>query len=110
MPKIHGRLGAAALAATTDTTVYTVPASRKATVTVSICNRSASAVNARLMHIDGNLAALATEDYLLYDTPIPGNGFLERTGLTISAGHTIAARAASADLSVQVHGVEEDAL
>jgi acetyl-CoA C-acetyltransferase len=28
--KIHGRLGASALAATTDTTVYTVPASRKA--------------------------------------------------------------------------------
>ena len=36
--KIHGRLGANDLAATTNTGVYTVPSGRKATVNLTICN------------------------------------------------------------------------
>lgn len=108
MAKIHGRLGAAALAANTDTVVYTVPAGRKATVLVSVCNRSATDAAIRLAHIDGNLAALATEDYIEYDSPLPGNGVLERTGITIAAGHTIMARASAASVSAVISGVEED--
>lgn len=109
MAKIHGRLGAAALAATTDTAVYTVPASRKATVLVSLCNRTASDVTVRLAHIDGSLGALATEDYLEYDTTLPANGVLERTGITMTATHTLMARCSAASVSVVVSGVEEDA-
>lgn len=43
-----GRLGANDLAATTNTTVYTVPAGKLATFNVSITNRTSVAVSVRL--------------------------------------------------------------
>ena len=47
-----GRLGVANLSAATNTTVYDVPDSTFAVVTLSICNRSASAVTIlSLIHI-----------------------------------------------------------
>lgn len=107
--KIHGRLGAAALAATTDTALYVVPAARKATCSVSLCNRSASDVTIRLAMIDGALGTLATEDYLEYDTTLPAGGTLERTGLPLTATHTLMARASAASVSAVVYGIEEDA-
>ncbi len=107
--KTHGRLGAQALAANTDTSVYSPGAGRKATCSVSICNRSSTDTTIRLAHIDGALGALATEDYLEYETPLPGGAVIERNGITVAAGHTIAARAAAATVSVVVWGVEEDA-
>lgn len=106
---IHGRLGAAALAATTDTGVYTVPAARQATVTVSFCNRSATATTIRLAHIDGAIGTLANEDYLEFDTPLAGNGVVERSGIPMRAAHTLMARAGAATVSVVVQGIEEDA-
>jgi len=39
-----GRLGAADLSAATNTTLYTVPATTFTVATVSLCNRSSSAV------------------------------------------------------------------
>ena len=59
MAKIHGRLGANDLAATTNTGVYTVPSGRKATVNLTICNRNATAVTVRVAHIDGAVGAVA---------------------------------------------------
>jgi hypothetical protein len=107
--KIHGRLGAAALAATTDTALYVVPAARKATCTLNLCNRTASSVTVRVALIDGALGALATEDYIEYDTTLPPGGTLERTGITLAATHTLMVRASAASVSAVVWGVEEEA-
>lgn len=107
--KIHGRLGAQDLAATTMTAVYAAPASRKATCSVSICNRNGSAVAVRLAYIDGAVGALANEDYLEFGTQIAANGVLERTGIPVSAGHTLAAYASNTGVSVVIVGIEEDA-
>lgn len=106
--KIHGRLGAADLAATTNTGVYSVPASRKATVSVSICNRTASDVTVRLAHIDGAVGAIASEDYLEYGSTVPANGVIERTGIAMAASATIMGYASATGLSIVVAGVEED--
>src|SRR5574343_1459101 len=97
-----GRLAAANLAATTDTSIYTVPVSTFATVNINVCNRNASAVTVRLMHLDGALATLANEDYIEYETTIPAYGVLERTGIPMTTGHTIGARSSAANVSVQV--------
>lgn len=105
---IHGRLGAQALAATTDTTLYTCPATRKATVTVSLCNRSSTATTVRLALADGALGTLANEDYLEYDVELAGNGTLERDRITVAAGHTIIVRAGAATVSAVAFGIEED--
>ena len=79
-----GRLGASDLAATTNTTVYTVPASKVAVATVSLCNRNAGGVAVRLAISTSGTPANA--DYIEYDTIIPGNTTLERSGLVMGEG------------------------
>lgn len=106
--KIHGRLGAVSLAATTNTGVYTVPSGRKATSTVSLCNRSASAITVRLALIDGAIGAVADEDYLEYGAVIPAGGVLERSGITLTATHTLGVYASATGISAVAYGVEED--
>lgn len=106
--KIHGRLGASALSAATDTEVYRVPSGRKATVIANMCNRSTS-TTVRLALVNGAVGSLANSDYLEYETSLGANGVLERERITLSAGQSICMRAASANVSGVVWGVEEDA-
>ena len=99
-----GRLGAENLPATTNTTVYTVPADTFAVVTVSVANRSATNRNVRIA-----LAAADTPDnaeYLEYDSQLIGNGVLERGSIVMDTGKKIVAYANSTDVSVVVYGIE----
>lgn len=99
-----GILGQEALAATTNTTVYTVPADTFSVVTVNICNRNSNARNVRIA-----LAGTGTPDnseYIEYDTEIQGNGVLERGGIVIGATKNIVAYASSTDVTVNVFGIE----
>lgn len=107
--KIHGRLGASDLAATTNTSVYTVPASRKATVNILVTNRNAVQTNVRLMNLTGAIASLTNADYIAYDVPLGANSYLERTGICLAAAATIGAYASATGITVQVQGIEEDA-
>lgn len=102
-----GRLGASDLAATTATTVYTVPASTLAAISVNVCNRNASSVTLRLALCATGTPAV--EDYLEYETLIPGNSLLERTGLLLDAGKRVVAYSSAANVNVVVVGVEESA-
>ncbi len=104
-----GRLGAVDLSATTNTSIYTVPAATVVTVNITICNRNASAVAARLMHLDGVIGTLAAEDYLEYDLVIPANSAYEKSGVVMAATHVIGAYSDTANVTVQVHGWEETA-
>lgn len=100
-----GRLGAVDLAATTNTTVYTVPASKTASFSVNICNRNAAAITVRLA-----LAATGTPsatEWIEYNASIPSNSPLERTGLMLDAGKQLVAYASAANVSVVCYGVEE---
>lgn len=99
-----GRLGKADLAATTDTDLYTVPAGIVATANVSFCNRTSAPIRVRLAVRSG---ALANADYLEFDTEVPANGVLERTGIALEAGEIITVRAAATGISVRAHGFEE---
>ena len=101
-----GRLGAASLAATTNTSIYVVPASTVAVVNINVCNRNATAIVLRLMHLNGAIGTLAVEDYIEYDITIPANGILERTGIVMAATHVVGAYSDTANVTVQVHGIE----
>lgn len=106
---IHGRLGALDLAATTLTGAYVVPALRKATVCVSLCNRTSSSITVRLALIAGAVGSVALSDYLEFGAVIAPGGVLERTGITMAAAQTLAAYALATGISVVVWGIEEDA-
>jgi|TARA_B110000240_G_C13394383_1_gene408195 hypothetical protein len=99
-----GILGSADIAANTDTTVYTVPASTFAVITVSVANRSASNRAVRVA-----LAATGTPgnaEYIEYDAALIGNGVLERGGIVIDAAKKVVVRCDSTDVSVVVYGIE----
>ena len=98
-----GTLGQASLAATTNTTVYTVAAT-PTVFNVSITNSSGFPVAVNLA-----VAAAATPttaEYLEYQTVIPGNSVLERGGLVATAGKLIVAYATNTGVSVNVYGYE----
>lgn len=99
-----GKLGAAALAANTDTSIYTVPASTVATVNVNIVNTTSAAITVRLSI---GAASPAAQDYIEYDASIPANGVLERSGLVMSAAEVLVARASATGISVRAFGFTE---
>ena len=101
-----GKFGKAALAATADTDIYTVPAETVATASINLCNRTSAPIAVRIAVRTG---ALGDSDYIEYDAKVPANGVLERTGIVMSAGEVLTVRAAAAGISVRAHGFEESA-
>lgn len=100
-----GILGQSSPAATTNTTVYTVPAATTATFNVSIANTTGNIIAVRLA-IAGTGSPAASE-YLEYDTALPANGVLERTGIVAQAAENVVVYASATGLSVSVYGYEE---
>jgi len=100
-------LGQSAPAATTETDLYTVPASTATVVSsVVVCNRD-SAVDTFRLSIAVGGGATATKDYLYYDVLIPPNDtFIATVGLTLAAADVLRGYAGSANLSFSVFGEE----
>ena len=100
-----GRLGAADLAATTNTSVYTCPASTFAVVSVNLCNRNASATRTVRIAI-ASTSSPSNAEYIEYDSSLLANGVLERTGLVLDSGKQIVVYASAVDISCVVMGIE----
>lgn len=100
-------LGQSAPSATTDTTLYTVPASTQAVIsTITVCNRASTSSTYRIA-IRPNGAAIANEHYLVYDVTLGGNATDTYTiGATIDASDVITVRASTANLSFNAYGSE----
>mgnify|MGYP001189547922 FL=1 len=101
-----GILGQNALAATTNTTVYTVPASTHAVVNVSVVNRNSSAAATVRLALSAT-GSPSNAEYIEYDVSVPKNGVLERTAISLNATKNIVAYTTSADVSVSVYGIEQ---
>jgi hypothetical protein len=101
-----GKLGSAALAADTDTTIYTCPAETTAVVNVNLCNRGGLGATVR---VSIGAASPAEADYVEYGAVIPAGGVLERSGLVVGAGEVLVARANTGDVAVRAFGYEEEA-
>lgn len=100
-------LGQVAPAATTATTVYTVPSATEAVVSsVAVCNRAGTAATFRLaVRPDG--ASLANQHYLVYDAALDANDTIILTiGVTMDATDVLEAYASSGDLTFQAYGSE----
>jgi len=100
-------LGQTAPAATTATTLYTVPAATEAVIsTISVCNRGADAGTFRIaVRPDG--ATLADEHYIAYDVALDASATIPWTiGITMGDTDIITVYASSADISFNAFGSE----
>lgn len=102
-----GRLGTANITTTSNTTVYTVPASTFSVVTVNVVNRSSSAT-AKIRIAVASSATPAVDEYIEYDSDLVANGVLERTGIVLDAGKVLVIQTPTATptLSVVAYGIE----
>ena len=107
MPTIYKVLGQSAPSATTDTTLYTVPAATDAVVSsIVIANRDSSAATFRIAVRPGG-ATLANQHYIAYDVTVGASDSTVLTlGLTLDATDVITVRASTANLSFSAYGSE----
>jgi hypothetical protein len=100
-------LGQVAPLATTDTTLYTVPASTQAVCsTLSVCNRGTLEAQFRVRI---KIAGAADDDkqYVTYDAGVTAKDTLLLTfGATLSAADVVVVYASTTDVSFQLFGSE----
>jgi hypothetical protein len=99
-----GRLGTANLATATNTTVYTVPGTTFAVVTVSICNRTNTAITCRIAL--STTTTPAADEYIEFDTEILPKGVLERTGLVMQASLNLVVWSSNSSVTAVAMGIE----
>lgn len=107
MPTVYKVLGQSAPSATTDTTLYTVPAATNTVVSsIVIANRDATAATFRIAIRPGG-ASLANQHYIAFDVTVGASDSTVLTlGLTLAATDVITVRASSANLSFSAYGSE----
>lgn len=107
MPTNYKVLGQVAPEATTDTTLYTVPALTESVIsTIIIANRASTAATYRIA-IRPNAATLANLHYIAFDVSVGGGDSTTLTlGLTLDAADVITVRGSTADLSFSAFGSE----
>ena len=104
--KVLGQLAAAASNA--GETLYAVPSGYSAVVSsITVCNRGTTAATYRIA-IRKAGTTLATNQYLVYDTNIPGSTTTSYTlGVTLASTDVITvAQASTANLTFQAFGSE----
>lgn len=107
MPTTYKILGQSAPNATTETDLYTVPASTSAvSSTIVVCNRSATAATFRVSASAAG-GATANKDYLFYDVSLSGNStFTATIGITLATTDKVRIYASTADLSFTLFGAQ----
>ena len=100
-------LGQSNPAATTATTLYTVPASTQAVIsTLVVCNQASTAATFRLAVRVGG-AALAASQYLAYDVTVGAADSTALTlGITVNATDIVTIYGSTATLSFTAFGSE----
>jgi glucose-6-phosphate dehydrogenase assembly protein OpcA len=107
MPTTYKVLGQSNPAATTATTLYTVPAATEAVVsTIVIANLTATAATFRIA-IRPNGATLANSQYIAYDITVGASDSTALTlGITIDATDIITVYGSTANLTFTAFGSE----
>jgi hypothetical protein len=100
-------LGQLEPAATTETSLYTVPSATETVCsTLSVCNKAATAGTFRI-RIKINNAADDDKQFVAYDAPIAAKDTLLLTfGATLGAGDVVRVYSSNADTAFQLFGSE----
>jgi glucose-6-phosphate dehydrogenase assembly protein OpcA len=107
MAIVYKVLGQSNPAATTATTLYTVPASTSTVVsTITICNQAASNDTYRIAVRPAG-EALAAKHYIAYNGVIPAYDSISLTiGITLATTDVVTVYAGTANLSFNLFGSE----
>jgi glucose-6-phosphate dehydrogenase assembly protein OpcA len=107
MPTTYKVLGQSNPAATTATTLYTVPSATEAVVsTIVIANLTATAATFRIA-VRPNGATLANSQYIAYDITVGASDSTALTlGVTLDAADIITVYASTANLTFTAFGSE----
>jgi glucose-6-phosphate dehydrogenase assembly protein OpcA len=107
MPTVYKVLGQSNPAATTNTTLYTVPASTSAVIsTITICNQASSAATYRIAVRPAG-ASIANQHYVVYGATVAASDTTALTlGLTLATTDVITIYASTATLSFNAYGSE----
>jgi len=91
--------------ANTDTSIYTVPSAKTASLTLSLVNRSSSSASIRVgLCASGSIG---NAEFIEYETTLPPKGVLERTGIVMQATKQLVVRTDTASISACAYGFEE---
>lgn len=107
MGSVYKILGQVSSSATTETDLYTVPASTSTVCSsIVICNMGATQVPFRVSISQGG-GATANKDYIYYDVILAGNDtFIATIGITLAATDKIRVYSGNSSLSFQAFGSE----
>ena len=107
MPTVYKTLGQSNPSATTNSSLYTVPATTSTVVsTVTVCNQASTAGTFRIA-IRPAGASIAAQHYIAYDTPIAANDTIALTlGITLATTDVVTVYASSATMSFSAFGSE----
>jgi glucose-6-phosphate dehydrogenase assembly protein OpcA len=100
-------LGQSNPAATTATTLYTVPSATATIVsTISVCNQASTAATYRIAVRPAG-ATLAAQHYIVYGATVPASdSSMITVGLTLATTDVLTIYASSATLSFNAYGSE----
>lgn len=106
MATVYKTLGQSAPSATTNTTLYTVPASTSAVCsTLAICNRGATTTVRVAIRPAG--ATLANQHYIVYDNAVNQYDTIFLTlGVTLATTDVVTVYAGTANMSFSLFGSE----
>jgi hypothetical protein len=105
MAQVHKQLAQSKPAATTDTTVYTVPAVTKTLVySVVIANVAAGSSRARVHLVP---SVVGTDNAIYYDILIPGRDtFVGNISVMMETGYFIVVRSNDGNCTFTISGIE----
>lgn len=103
-----GILSRVNITSSSNTSIYTVPASKISSFTISAVNRNAG-TDAQVKLALSNSSSPLESDFIEYNIVIPAYGTYERTGLVANASTIVVATSTAANLSFIVYGYEETA-
>ena len=107
MATVYKVLGQSNPAATTNTTLYTVPSSTSAVVsTITICNQASSAATYRIAVRPAG-ASVAAQHWIVYGATVAASDTTALTlGLTLATTDVVTVYASTATLSFSAFGSE----
>ena len=107
MATVKGILGQASPNGGVLTNIYTVPASKNATVKVIFANRGTAATPVRLA-VSPNGAAISLEQYLTYDFVLAAKDAVSSVVFTAGSSDIVRVQSGNGEVSFTCTGLEQD--